>query len=247
MAVVLVTGGTGTLGLHLVPGLRTAGHHVRVLSRSTGPDVVTGDLATGAGLSAALDGIDVVVHAATNPVRARRVEVSGTTRLLEAVRERDDLTHLLYVSIVGVDRHALPYYQAKWAAEQLVEQSDVPWTIFRATQFHELLDKAFTAMRPALVAPRGLRFQLLAASEAAGRIVELVGAGPAGRAADMGGPEVRAADDLARAWRVARGRRRPVLRPPVPGRIGGAFRRGVNLCPDHADGTTTWEQWLAAG
>ena len=84
MAAVLVTGGTGTLGRHLVPALRGAGHHVRVLSRTTGPDVVTGDLTTGAGLSAALDGMDVVVHAATDPVRARRVEVSGTTRLLDA-------------------------------------------------------------------------------------------------------------------------------------------------------------------
>lgn len=247
MAAVLVTGGTGTLGRRLVPALRGAGHHVRVLSRRTGPDVVTGDLTTGAGLAAALEGVEVVVHAATNPVRARRVELSGTARLLDAVRERGGVAHVLYVSIVGVDRHALTYCKAKWATEQLVEQSGLPSTIFRATQFHELLDKAFTGMRPALVAPRGFRCQLLAASEAAGRIVELVGAGPAGRAPDMGGPEVRAADDLARVWRAARGKRRPVLRPPVPGRIAGAFRRGVNLCPDHADGTTTWEQWLAAG
>ena len=246
MAAVLVTGGTGTLGRHLVPRLRTAGHHVRVLSRRPGPDVVTGDLVTGDGLAAAVEGVDAVVHAATDPVRAGRVEVGGTQRMVEAARAAG-IGHLLYVSIVGVDRHPLPYYKAKWTTEQLVEGAGIPWTIFRATQFHELLDKTFTAMRGPRLAPRGFRFQLLAADEAAGRIVELVGAGPAGRAADMGGPEVREMHDLARTWLAARGKRRPVLRPPLPGRIAGAFRRGVNLCPDHADGTTTWEQWLAAG
>ena len=246
MAAVLVTGGTGTLGRHLVPQLRQAGHDVRVLSRRPGPDVMTGDLTTGEGLAAAVEGVDVVVHAATDPLRARRVEVAGTERLLEAARTAA-VDHLLYVSIVGVDRHRLPYYKAKWRTEQIVEAAGVPWTIFRATQFHELLDKTFSAMRGPRVAPRGFRFQLLAADEAAGRIVALVGAGPGGRVADMGGPEVREMHDLARVWLAARGKRRPVLRPPLPGAIAGAFRSGVNLCPDQADGATTWEQWLAAG
>jgi uncharacterized protein YbjT (DUF2867 family) len=149
------------------------------------------------------------------------------------------------VSIVGVDRHAFPYYKVKWATEQLVKTGDVPWTIFRATQFHELLDQALSTMRGPRIAPRRFRFQVLAASEAAARIVELVGGGAVGRAADMGGPEVRDADDLARTWLSARGKRRPVLRVPVPGRIGRAFRAGAQLAPDHADGTITWEQWLA--
>jgi hypothetical protein len=62
----------------------------------------------------------------------------------------------------------------------------------------------------------------------------------------MVGPDVRDVADLARVWLAAKGKRRPVLRPPVPGRTGRAFRDGVHLCPDHADGTITWEQWLAA-
>ena len=243
MATVVVTGGTGTLGSHLVPQLRAAGHDVRVLSRRPGRGRITGDLTTGAGLAEAVSAVDVVVHAATDPVRAKRVEVGGTERLLAAARTAE-VPHLLYVSIVGVDRHAFAYYKAKWTTEQLVEARGVPWTIFRATQFHELLDKAFAAMRGPRIAPRDFRFQVLAASEAAARIVELVAGGPAGRADDMGGPEVRDADDLARTWLAARGKRRPVIRVPVPGRIGRAFRDGAQLAPDHADGTITWEQWL---
>lgn len=246
MAAVLVTGGTGTLGRHLVPQLRSAGHDVRVLSRTAGPDVVTGDLSSGSGLATALDGIDTVVHAATDPVRPKRVEITGTTNLIEAARAAGG-PKLLYVSIVGVDRHPLPYYKVKRSAEQLVEASGLPWTVFRATQFHELLDKGIAMMRGPRFAPLGFQFQVLAASDAAGRIVDLVGSGEAGHAADMGGPEVRELHDLTRTWLRARGKRRPVVRVPLPGRIAGAFRRGVNTCPDHADGTITWEQWLASG
>jgi uncharacterized protein YbjT (DUF2867 family) len=148
---------------------------------------------------------------------------------------------------VGVDRHPLPYYKAKWAAEQLVEASGLPWTIFRAVQFHDLLDKAFGMMWPFLVAPRGFRFQLLDTGEAAARIVSLVEAGPGGRVPDMGGPEVLDVGDIARSWKKARRSRKPVIRPPVPFGIGRAFRDGVHLAPDHADGTIRWEQWLANG
>lgn len=244
MAVVLVTGGTGTLGRHLLPLLRAGAHEVRVLSRRPVTDGVVGDLRTGAGLDEAVAGVDTVVHAATDPFRARAVDIRGTQRLLERLRLGGP-THLVYVSIVGVDGHALPYYRAKWAAEQLVEASGTPSTIVRIVQFHELLDRGFSAMRPAIVAPTGFRVQPVAAAEAAERVAELVGGGPQGRATDLGGPEVRSIGDLAAAWKRARASRKPVVRLPVPGRIAGAFRRGVNLAPDHADGRLTWEQWLA--
>lgn len=247
MALVLVTGGTGTLGRHLVPRLQSAGHAVRVMSRTGGTGgtgVVRGDLITGEGLDDALAGVDTVVHAATDPVRARRVEVEGTRRLIERMTLHGR-SHLVYVSIVGVDRHALRYYKAKWAAEQLIERSGLPWTILRAVQFHELLDKMFTAMRPVIVTPRGFRFQPVAAAEAAERLVDLVGGDGRGRVADLGGPEVRDMSDLALVWKRARGSRKPIIRPPMPGRIAGAFRRGMNLAPDHAEGRVTWEEWLA--
>ena len=204
-----------------------------------GGTAARGDLGTGEGIADAAAGVDTVVHAATNPARPRRIDVEGTRRLAAATGD----AHFVYVSIVGVDRNPFPYYKRKWEAEQLVESTLPRWTIFRATQFHDLLDKVFRPT-PVVLAPRRFRFQLVDSGEVADRIAELVAAGPSARAADMGGPEVRDMADLARAWATLRGKRRLVARPPLPGRIARAFRDGANLCPDHADGAVTWEQWL---
>jgi uncharacterized protein YbjT (DUF2867 family) len=247
---VLVTGGTGTLGRLLVPRLRDTGHDVRILSRRALPDVVQGDLTTGAGLDTAVAGVDVIAHCASNPLRkTRQTDVEGTRRLVNAVHERGEgpLPHLVYVSIVGVDRNPFRYYRQKLATEHVVTESGLPWTIIRATQFHELLDYAFSRiMRGALFAVRGVRFQVIDADECAARMAELVGAPPAGRVPDIGGPEVRAMNDLARVYRSGRGWRRPVITLPVPGKSAAAFKAGTNLCPDNTYGRVTWEQWLAA-
>jgi nucleoside-diphosphate-sugar epimerase len=68
-APILVTGGTGTLGRLVVPRLRAAGRDIRVLSRQSGEreagiELVTGDLSTGEGVEAAVDGAAVIVHLA---------------------------------------------------------------------------------------------------------------------------------------------------------------------------------------
>ena len=254
MGLVLVTGATGGLGRELVPRLVSAGHDVRVLSRQDRParpdgvEAVRGDVLTGVGLDRAVSGVDTVVHCATSPFRrVRRTEVDGT-RSLVAAAARAERPHFLYMSIVGVDRHPLPYYKAKRAAEMTVEAGGLPYTIFRATQFHSLLDGFLTRMArlPVLPVPRGVRFQPVATDEVADRLVTLVDNGPSRRAPDMGGPEVRAFDDLAGSWMRLRDRTRRVVHIPIAGGVARAFRAGVNLCPEHADGSVTWEAWLAA-
>jgi uncharacterized protein YbjT (DUF2867 family) len=66
-----------------------------------------------------------------------------------------------------------------------------------------------------------------------------------GRVDPVGGPAVATLGDLARAYRDARGLRRPVVRLPVPGAVARGFRAGGATCPDRAVGTRTWEEWLA--
>jgi uncharacterized protein YbjT (DUF2867 family) len=243
------------LGREVVPRLVAAGHDVRLFSRQDRPsrpdgvEAVRGDVSTGDGVDRAMAGVDTLVHCATSPFRrVRRTEIDGTRRLIAAA-ENARCSHVVYMSIVGVDRNPLPYYKAKHAAERLVAAGNVPYSILRATQFHSLLDGFLSTMArlPVLPTPRGLRFQPVATDEVAARLAALVdGGGPQGRADDMGGPEVRAFDDLARAWMQARGRTKRLVHLPLVGRTGRAFRAGVNLCPEQAGGTCTWEEWLAA-
>ena len=243
----LVTGGTGRLGRRLLEPLQAAGHSVRQMSRrGTGPGGVRGDLATGRDLAAAAAGAQVVVHAASdargNPWE---VDVAGTRRLVEAV-DRDRLQHLVYVSIVGVDRIPYGYYRAKYSAEQVLLASGLPVTLLRVTQFHDFVDLLLDTARrgPVLPVPMGWRVQPVDVGEVAGHIAELCAAPPTGGVVEFGGPEELSAADLARAWAGARAPGTHVVATPVPGRLSTAFRDGAALTSGGPRGRRTYAQHL---
>lgn len=247
---VLVTGGTGSLGRRVVDRLRGPGYEVRTLSRSArGAGVVRGDLQTGEGLAQALEGVDVLIHCASSPRKPRQTDVEGTGHLLEAA-SRAGVSHVVFVSIVGVDRNPylpyLPYYRAKLEAERIVERSPVPWTILRATQFHEFVLKQIRLLErlPVMMVPRGFLLQPIDIGEVADRLVELALSEPAGCVPGIGGPEVRALADLARSYLKATGRRRRVIEVPVPGKAARALRAGALLAPDETYGEIRWEEFL---
>lgn len=252
MARVLVTGGTGTLGTPLVARLIAQGHDVRVFSRRTDPllpagaTAVRGDLASGQGIGVAVDGVDVIAHCASSPFRrVKATDVEGTRRLLDLAAD-EGVGHVVFVSIVGVDRNPFPYYRRKLEAEQVVEASVVPSTIVRAAQFHDLIAAplALAGRLPVAVVPRGFRFQPVDAGDVADRMAELVGGRPSGRVRDFAGPEVRAIEDLAASWLRHHGRQRRVVGVPIPGRAAAAFRAGAQLAPDGDRGRVTFEQFL---
>ncbi|MGY1620397.1 SDR family oxidoreductase [Geodermatophilus sp. SYSU D00691] len=244
MTTTLVTGATGTLGVPTVARLRAAGHDVRALSRRSGPGLVTGDLVSGDGLDAALDGVDVVLHLSHSP-RTKGGDTAQARTLL-AASARAGVRHLVYVSIVGVDAIPLAYYRAKWEVERMVEQSGLPSTILRATQFHPFVTSMFTAQRrlPLLVVPT-IDLQPIDVGEVADRLVELASGAPAGRVADIGGPEQRSLPSLARAWARSAGVRRPVVPLSLPGKLFAAYRSGAAMVPGPAYGRVSYEQWLA--
>jgi uncharacterized protein YbjT (DUF2867 family) len=243
---ILVTGGTGSLGSRVVDGLRAAGRDVRVLSRSERPGTVRGDLLTGEGLEEAVRGVDTIVHCASSPRKTRQVDVEGTERLLR-VAGRAGVSHLVFISIVGVDRNPyFPYYRMKLEVERIVERSPVPGTILRATQFHEFVLRItqFLKRLPVMMMPKDFLLQPIDVGEVADRLVELALSKPVGHAPDIGGPEVRTAAELARAYFAAAGRRRRVVEVPLPGKTARAFREGAQLCPEERYGKIRWEEFL---
>ncbi|MFG3499101.1 SDR family oxidoreductase [Streptomyces sp. NPDC047928] len=240
MKTILVTGGTGTLGRHVTERLREEGHEVRVLSRRSGEYAV--DLIQGTGLDAAVAGVDTVVHCASSP---RGGDERAARNLIEAARGAG-VAHVVYISIVGVDRVPLGYYRTKLAVERLIEESGLGWTVLRATQFHELVLTLLQgcARLPVMPVPAGVADQPVEVAEVAGRLAALAAAEPAGRVPDMGGPQVRALHDLARAYLRATGRRRPVVGVPLFGKAYRGFRAGGHLAPERAVGTVTFEEFL---
>jgi uncharacterized protein YbjT (DUF2867 family) len=246
---VLVTGATGTLGRKLVGAATAAGHQVRAMSRRshvgyTGVHWAQGDLSTNTGVDAAVDGVDVVVHCATQGTGNK--DVTSTENLITAARTAG-VAHIIYVSIVGIDRIPLPYYKTKLRVEQTLEASGVGHSVMRATQFHDLVKMSFTVQRfaPLLSTLKGVRFQPIDTGDVAARLVELIDCEPAGRVADIGGPTVHTHAELARMYLAACGGRRPVVEIPVPGRIAAGYRSGANLAPDNPVGTVDFANYLS--
>lgn len=254
MSRVLVTGGTGYLGRHIVTCLLAAGHTARIMSRKPQPAVLQSgsewaqaQMEAGQGLAEAVRDCDVIVHAATDPQHAQQIDVVGTRRLLEAAREAG-VAHIVYISIVGIERTPFPYYTHKLAVEEMITSSDIPWSILRATQFHEFVDlflqKATRFPFVALI-PTDFKAQTVDAREVAQRLCELVASGPVGRVPDYGGPQVLTIGEMTRAWLAWKGIRRTIVPFWLPGAFARSFRRGDNTCPDEPlHGQITWTQWM---
>jgi uncharacterized protein YbjT (DUF2867 family) len=246
MSSILVTGGTGCLGSAVVSRLLDAGHDVRVASRRQRPSDVslpyswaTVDYRSGVGLAPAVAGVDAIVHCAGS------MRVPVDRNLVAAARRGGP--HLVYISIVGVDRVPMAYYRSKLAAERLIEKSGLPHTILRATQFHDLIRLMLAALARIPVMPvPDMRIQPVDVGDVAARLADLAVGAPAGRVADMGGPEIHALPGLARSYLRVTGRNRPVVPFRLPGKVFAGYRAGGHLAPGHATGARTFEDYLAA-
>ncbi|QWB23386.1 MULTISPECIES: SDR family oxidoreductase [Streptomyces] len=244
---ILVTGGTGTLGGHVVPLLRAAGHEVRILSRTARPaadgiEYVTGDLLKNEGVDAAIEGAGTVLHLAGGP----KGDDEATRNLVRAA-SRAGVRHLVYISVIGADRVPLAWMRTKLESERAVADSGIPWTTLRAAQFHDLTLTMVEKMAklPVFPVPGGLRLQPVDSREVAARLAELTLGAPSGLVPDLAGPHVHTLAELARPYLRLRGRRRPMLPVRIPGKAGRAYRAGANLTLRGAEeGKRTWEEFL---
>lgn len=242
---IAVAGGTGLIGRMVVDRARERGHEVVALARSQGVD-----LTSGAGVDEALAGADAVVDVLNVSTLKEAESVAffrATTSALLAAEKRASVPHHVALSIVGVDRAPFDYYAGKRAQEELVEAGDVPWTILRATQFHEFAPTVYAtaAVGPLHLAPR-MRTQPIAAREVAERLVVLAEGSPSGHVA-LAGPREESLVEMVRAYARATGRRGWIPSVSLPGRFGRAQRDG-SLLPgaDVERGTQTYAEWIAA-
>jgi uncharacterized protein YbjT (DUF2867 family) len=244
---IAVAGATGRIGQLTVAALDKAGQQTVPLSRATGVDAYTGS-----GLADALRGADALIDVINNPSqdKAEIVDFFGTTTAnLLAAEERAGVRHHVLLSIVGLDHdQRVPHYAGKREQERLVAGGPVPWSIVRATQFHD-----FAAMvagwaerdGSATIAP--LLVQPIAQADVAAALADVATSTPLGRRLDIAGPETQDLVDMARRTFAARGQGIRLV-PTWRGAFGPDMAGEVLLPGEGAKlGPTTFDAWLAAG
>lgn len=241
---VSVIGGTGFMGSRLVKSLDAAGHEVAVHARETGVDLLTGE-----GLPHAVARADVVV----NTIDAPSFDASAspffrtTTDNLVSAATQGGVRHLVLLSIVGIDRvPEVDYYQAKVSQEERLEAGSIPYSIVRATQFMEFIDKimSWTAEGDTVRLPT-TPLQPIAADEVAQALADVATGTPLGGILNVAGPDVFPLDELGRLTLRARQDGRSVVTDESAG-LFGAVRGDAVTAPEGARlGTVHYRDWLA--
>jgi len=232
---IVVAGGTGTLGSRLVPLLAGQDRAVRVVTRDpsraqhlagSGVEVVRGDVRDPASLARALRGADTVisaVHGFAGPGRVSpaTVDRAGNTSLIAAA-DRAGAAFVL-VSVVGAaPDHPIGLFRAKHAAEQALRASGTGWTIVRATAFMQtwamIMGQPLQSSGKILVFGRGDNpVNFVSVTDVAALISHVVAArGPRGEVLELGGPADLTFNQVAALLREAAGCPATVRHIPRP-------------------------------
>ncbi|MGW4772895.1 SDR family oxidoreductase [Nocardia sp. NPDC004278] len=217
---IVVIGGTGVLGSKVVDKLRDHGDEAVPASPRTGINTLTGE-----GLADALTGADVVVDVSNSPSfdddPAMEFFTRSTTNL-EAAAKAAGVRHYVAVSIVGADQ--LPesgYLRAKVAQEKLIQESDIPYSIVRATQFAEFTGAITASMTVGdeVRVPDAL-IQPIAVDNVAAEVARVAEGEPLDDIENIGGPEKISFEQMARAVLAREGGAKTVVVDPHAGYFG---------------------------
>jgi NADH dehydrogenase len=233
--VIVVAGGTGTLGTRLVLRLAEAGHVVRVLTRDParaqhlagqGVQVVCGDVRDPAQVARAVRGAGMVisaVHGFAGPGRVSpaTVDRAGNANLIGAAARADAAFILVSVAGAAPD-HPIGLFRAKRAAEDMLRASGIPWTIVRATAFMEtwaaIMSRMLETSRKIVVFGRGDNpVNFVSATDVAALIARAVtDPGLRGQVLELGGPDNLTFNRVAAILQETTGRHAPVRHIPRP-------------------------------
>jgi len=243
---ITVMGASGQIGTKVVELLRDAGHETVAAARNTGVDVLTGD-----GLAEALAGADVLVDVVNSPDFADGPVLDfftkSTTNQVDAAKAAD-VGHYVALSIVNCD--GLPdsgYMRAKVTQERIIAESGLPYTIVRATQFHEFADgiTASLTVDGEVRAPEGL-IQPIAGADVAAEVARAAQAAPVDGIINIGGPEKLTFAELAALVLAHRGENLPIVVDPAAVYFGTKIGdTGLVTGDDATLASTRLADWLA--
>jgi uncharacterized protein YbjT (DUF2867 family) len=254
---ILIPGGTGHLGSAIRRELQDAGHVLRIMSRHPAPTNVasewaTADLITQDGLKASVQDVDVIVHCAsatTQFTKTYQADVLGTKALLDQAKQAG-VKHVIYPSIVGVEKIDFSYFHNKVAAEKIVEQSGVPYSIVRIAQFHDFVDLILDSVHkvtkwlPFYPMQTRWQFQTIDVRDVALYLHSYVLGKAVGRIPDLVGPQLLGSKEMIRLWLDTRGIHKPIMHLPLPVGLSKGFANGDNTLPGEGFGTITWAEYV---
>ena len=233
---VLVTGGTGFVGPHVVRALADAGHDLKLLvrdstrSRELPGEPVVGEMTNTVSLQHAVEGVGTVVHLVAirqGPEEEfKRVMEQGTRDLVSAAKDAG-VKRFVLMSALGTSKETkdlVPYYHAKWEMEQDVKAAGIPYVVFRPSfvfgKEGGILPTFLKLARLAPVTPiigsGTQRIQPIWADDIGAyfaRAVDLEAA--IDRTFEVGGPDAVSWNEFWERVKRMRGMRRPSIHVPV--------------------------------
>jgi len=242
---IVVIGGTGLIGSKLVTKLREQRQEAVAASPATGVNSLTGE-----GLADALKGASVAVDVTNSPswedAAVLRFFETSTRNLLDH-EAAAGVRHHVALSVVGTDRMLESgFFRAKLAQENLIKASSIPYSIIRATQFFEFVNKIadFSTEGNKVRMPPVL-FQPMAADDVASAVGRTAMNPPLNATVEIGGPEQFHLDELIRRGLAAAKDPREVISDPHA-RYYGIQVSERTLVPnnDARLGETRFEDWL---
>ena len=240
---IVIIGGTGRVGSRIVSKLREQGHEAVAAALDTGVNTVTGE-----GLPEALGQASVVVDVSDAPsyLEAEEFFRTSTRNLLDA-EAAAGVGHHVVLSVVGTDSLLeSTYFRGKLAQERMVATSSIPYSIVRATQFFEFVERiADGATDGDIVRVPPSFFQPAAIDDVAGALGRIAVGGPRDGVVEFAGPELFRLDDLIRIVLRARGDDRQVVADPGAPYFGAQLGERT-LVPDaNAElAATRFHDWL---
>ena len=242
---IVVIGGTGLIGSKVVSKLNERGYDAVAASPASGVNTLTGE-----GLAEVLEGASVCVDVSNSPSFEDAAVMNffqTSTRNLLKYEADAGVGHHVALSVVGCDR--LPdsgYLTAKMAQEKLIEESSIPYSIVRATQFFEFLQRiADTATEGNTVRLPDVSFQPLAADDVAKVVSKTAVGSPLNGMVEVGGPEQLRFDEFISRDLTARNDPREIILDAHARYFGTVLSEGSLVPGDGAlIGETRFEDWL---
>ena len=243
---IVVIGGTGLIGTKLVKKLRERGHEALAASPSSGVNTITGE-----GLAQALTGAQVVVDVSNSPSWEDKAVLEffeTSSRNLLAAEAAAGVGHHVALSVVGTERLLQSgFFRAKIAQEELIQASNIPYTIVRSTQFFEFVDGiAQSATDGQTVRLSHAHIQPIVSDDVAAALAEVTLGAPVNGMIEIAGPERLGLDELVRRFLRAKQDPRQVV-TDVHAQYFGIDVNDQSLTPGDNPriGPTRFEDWLS--